>query len=55
MSVRGLGLIVRTENDGVVAVTLRVYDVCDADELKQTTNDLKREIYDTYESLDGNY
>lgn len=55
LSVKGLGLIVRTENDGVIDITLRDYDVCDADELKQTTNDLKREIYDTYESLDGSY
>ena len=55
LSIKGLGLIVRTENDGVIDITLRDYDVCDADELKQTTTDLKREIYDTYESLDGSY
>ena len=55
MSVRGLGLIVKSETNGIIDITLRDYDVCDADELKQTTNDLKREIYDTYESLDGSY
>ena len=55
LSVRGLGLIVRTENNGIIDITLRNYDVCDSNELKQTTNDLKREIYDTYESLDGSY
>lgn len=55
MSVRGLGLIVKSETNGIIDITLRDYDVCVADELKQTTNDLKREIYDTYESLDGSY
>lgn len=55
MSVRGLGLIVKSENKGIIDITLRGYDICNANELKQTTNDLKREIYDTYESLDGSY
>lgn len=55
LSVRGLGLIVRTENDGIVDITLRNYDVCDANELAQTTEELKCEIYDTDEALEGTY
>lgn len=55
LSVRGLGLIVRTENNGIIDITLRNYDVCDSNELKQTTEELKREIYDKDEELEGTY
>lgn len=55
LSVRGLGLIVRTENNGIIDITLRNYDVCDSNELKQTTEELKREIYDKDEDLEGEY
>lgn len=55
LSVRGLGLIVKSENDGIVDITLRKYDVCNADELEQTTDELKREIYDKDEELEGMY
>ena len=55
MSVNGVGIIVKSENDGVVDITLRSYDRCNADQLKQTTDELKREIYDTDEELEGMY
>ena len=55
MSVNGVGIIVKSENDGVVDITLRSYDRCNADQLKQTTDELKREIYDTDEELEGIY
>lgn len=55
LSVRGLGLIVKSENDGIVDITLKSNDWCNADELKQTTEELKDEIYDTDEALEGEY
>lgn len=55
MSVNGVGIIVKSENDGIVDITLRSYDQCNADQLKQTTDELKREIYDTDEELEGMY
>lgn len=55
MSVNGVGIIVKSENNGVVDITLRSYDRCNADQLKQTTDELKREIYDTDEELEGIY
>lgn len=55
MSVNSVGIIVKSENDGIVDITLRSYDWCNADELKQTTDELKREIYDTDEELEGMY
>lgn len=55
MSVNGVGIIVKSENDGVVDITLRSYDRCNADQLKQTTDELKRKIYDTDEDLEGMY
>lgn len=55
MSVNGVGIIVKAENDGVVDITLRSYDRCNADQLKQTTDELKHEIYDTDEELEGMY
>ena len=55
MSVNSVDIIVKLENDGIVDITLRGYDWCKADELKQTTEELKREIYDTDEELEGVY
>ena len=55
MAVNGFSLIVRTENDGIIDITLKSNDWCNADELKQTTDELKREIYDKYEDLEGSY
>lgn len=55
MSVNGFSLIVKSENDGVVDITLKSNDWCNADELKQTTEELKREIYDKDEELEGEY
>lgn len=55
ISVNGVGIIVKSENDGIVDITLRSNDWCNADELKQTTEELKREIYDTDEELEGVY
>lgn len=55
MSVRGLELIVGTENDDIIDITLRNYDVCDANELKQTTDESKNKIYDIDEYLEGGY
>lgn len=55
MAVNGFSLIVRTENDGIIDITLKSNDWCNADELKQTTDKLKREIYDTDEELEGIY
>lgn len=55
LSVNGVGIIVKSENDGIVDITLRSDDWCNADELKQTTDELKREIYDTDEELEGEY
>lgn len=55
MSVKGLGLIIRSENNGIVDITLRNYNVCNANALEQTTDKLKCEIYDTDEYLEGEY
>lgn len=55
MSVNNVGIIVKPENDGVVDIALRGYDWCDADELEQTTYELKDKIYDTDEELEGVY
>lgn len=55
MNIKGLDLIVTSENDDVINITLRNYDYCNVDELEQTTNELKDEIYDTDEELDGSY
>lgn len=55
MSVNGVGIIVKSENDGVVDITLRSYDWCHSDELEQTIDELKRKIYDTDEELEGTY
>lgn len=55
LSVKGLELIVKSENNGVINITLKDFDICNANELKETTNELKRKIYDTSESLEGEY
>lgn len=55
MSVKGLGLIIRSENNGIVDITLRNYNVCNANALEQTTDKLKCEIYDTDEYLECEY
>lgn len=55
IAVNGFSLIVRTENDGIIDITLKSNDWCDADELEQTTKELKREIYDKDEELEGEY
>lgn len=55
MSVDGFSLIVKSENDGVVDITLKSTDWCNADELEQITEELKREIYDKDEELEGTY
>lgn len=55
MSVNGCSLIVKSENDGVVDITLKSTDWCNADELEQITEELKREIYDKDEDLEGEY
>lgn len=55
MSVNGFSLIVKSENDGVVDITLKSTDWCNADELEQITEELKREIYDKDEDLEGEY
>lgn len=55
MAVNGFSLIVRTENDGIIDVTLKSNDWCNADELERTTEELKREIYDKDEELEGEY
>lgn len=55
MAVNGFSLIVRTENDGIIDITLKSNDWCNTDELEQTTKELKREIYDKDEDLEGEY
>lgn len=55
MSVNGVGILTKSENDGVVDITLRSYDWCHSDELQQTIEELKREIYDTDEELEAGY
>lgn len=55
MAVNGFSLIVRTEHDGIIDITLQSNDWCNADELEQTTEELKREIYDKDEDLEGEY
>lgn len=51
MEVNGLDLIVTSEDHSVIDIRLRSYDSCRPDNLEQATDELKNDLYDTFEDL----
>ena len=51
LAVNSLDLIVASESNNVVELTLRGHNYCNADDLEQATDELKDDLYDTFEGL----